>query len=624
MEAHMSEARTGMRGSALAVAVIFVAVLLATTAALFTLTFTRNKVSSERSSIERRNRAVDSALSVKINQLCRFREESIVGTFPDGTKYAVLVRPHLTLETFKLTAAVLARDSKDPTWVEAVVERNVLAGASAFDAAIIAKQIIQISGGAIVDGNCFNLNEIRVGLGYCPSSHFSSTTGFCNNATCSAAGNSANHPFPHKASKKSIHDQLGIATAATPTGVVIAGASRVGGCGDTRDPFGTPAGNGDGSGAANYCGEADRGIDGNMEVVDRRQNIQWGRDFGQSATRHFPTTPDEVLDSPAGLTKTRAQERGTYFTTEASWDTWRTTRPGGRAPPNSLIYLDFKATSVNLGDNLDWGKTYHVLIQHKPKIPEVNVPRGGIAGATVTAYTNFSLLADQVAVVGATTFVLDARALTSECTDSSHGLYTGALVAAVSHPSFSGNTTHAAGPNGHAAGAPKYDGFGYRKTEPDGDSVAAGFQAKFFGVMIIDDMGNMNSSSLIFGGLACLQGDNGSAHSLINGGGKVRYSAAAIDRAIAQNLQTGVEYKVKAYRDRVKSRDARDALKLIGAPISTAVIPDDPSPVTSYPTNKGVEDRPDTLSSTVDGWFEGLDSQPIPAGANATVTATSI
>src|SRR5688572_11810114 len=98
MEIHMSDVRNGMRGSALAVAVIFVAVLLSTTAALFTLTFTRNKVSSERSSIERRNRAVDAALAIKINQITRFREDSIVGTFPDGTKYAVVVRPHLTLE----------------------------------------------------------------------------------------------------------------------------------------------------------------------------------------------------------------------------------------------------------------------------------------------------------------------------------------------------------------------------------------------------------------------------------------------------------------------------------------------------------------------------------------------
>lgn len=585
----MKSRRAEVLGNALMIAVVLIAIFVATTGSMLSFALTRSKSTTEHMIMEQQTRAIDAVLAIKMNQIGRFHEESIVGTFADGTKYAVICRPHLSTDMFKLTAAVLAVGSKDATWIELIVERTVTAGASAFAGAIMAKQKIETSGNSIVNGNCFNLAEKRIGLGYCPASHFDPATKRCQNATCIAAGNSDQHPSPHKASAPSVHDTLAIVTMDPgPNGIVIGGGSNAGGCGDKRgDTLET-----------SFPNSKDDGVDNDMAVVDRRQNIQWNRDFGSTAEKHFPTNADELLDSPFGTCKKRAQDKGTYFTTQVAFETWRDALVDGRVPANSIIYCDFKSPEggpgqVDLDHNLEYGKTYHVVIQHKPKIAEVAAPRYGTAGATMTAYTNFTGVGNKTVTIAGTSYTLDDRDASHECADSAHGLYIGALTALSDHPSFDDDTTHAAGSLGHAAGAPKWDGFGYRKTEPDGVSESNGFQTKIFGVVIIDDQTNMNSTSLIFGGLATLAGDTGSTKNLCNGGARIRYSAAAIDRAIAQNLATGTQCDVKSYREHTPTRDAQAACKEIGITITIPATP---------------EDRPDTSTSstsdTVDGWFE--------------------
>ncbi|MCI0635815.1 MAG: hypothetical protein L0206_18140 [Actinobacteria bacterium] len=564
----------GERGSALIIMAIVVVVFLTTTAGMLSFMLARSKVSVERSQLEEQSRATDAATSIKIMKLMRFHDHSIQGTFADGTEYCVILRLHPQGDIFKLTTATKLPGQSTVVTSEVVVERIIAAAASGFYAAIMAKRNIEVGGGCDVNGNCHDLFEQLLRLGVGPTSR---------------------------------HDKLAVASK---QGITYgSGASNTAGGGDF-----------DGSGFPRFWSKTDTanpsdniidgfhyGADNNLGVVDAYQNLfpfadkavnPTGGLWGNSANDHFPTTPDQVLNSPDGTSKQRAIQLGTYFTSQNAFDAWVAALPpdpdSGKqlAPPNTLLYCDFQSNGSLSFDGIEWGRTYHTIINHSPQVPEVIRPRGGVPGAPNTAYVDRNNDGNPT-----------PRLSSLECTDSAHGTYVGALIASSSTAGPFGETTHAPGTNGHMAGAPKWDGFGYVKTEPDGTSTVQGPHIKFFGVFILDNMTLMNASSNIFGGICLLYKDStGSSQSLANGDAQVRYSAAAIDRAIAVNLFTGTSYKIKSYRMNPRTRDAQTAAAKVGVTITV------PSPA---------EDAVDPSNSarTLDGWVNDPSSGNNAGGA---------
>jgi len=560
-EAGGERGERGKRGSALIIAAVVVVVFLATTAGVLSFLLARSRASVDRSRIEQRSRATDAATAVKIMKLMRFHDHSINGTLADGTEYCVIARLHPQGDIFKLTTATKLPGESTVDTSEVVVERIIAASASSFHAAIMSKRNVEVGGGCDVNGNCHDLFEQMLRLGVGPTSR---------------------------------HDKLAVASKQAIT--YGSGASSTAGGGDF-----------DGSGNPRFWGKNDtanpsdnieagfhRGLDNNLLIVDRFQNLfpfadkavnPTGGLWGNSATDHFPTTPDQVLNSPDGTARQRAIQLGTYFTSQGAFDAWVASLPpdpdSGKklAPPNTLLYCDFQSTGGLGFDGITWGRTYHTIINHFPQVPEVIRPRGGVVGAVATAYVDRNGDGNPT-----------PRLLSLECTDAAHGTYLGALVASSGTAGPFGETTHAAGTNGHMAGAPKWDGFGYVKTEPDGTSTVQAPHIKFFGVFILDNMTLMNASSNIFGGICLLYKDStGSSQSLANGDAQVRYSAAAIDRAIAVNLFTGTSYKIRSYRLNPRTRDARTAASKIGVTIAI------PSPAED-------DQDPANAARTLDGW----------------------
>jgi hypothetical protein len=540
------------RGNALVLATLLVAVMAGLTASMLAYILARNRSSNERGLIERRTRAADSALGIKIIKLMRFHDRSLFGTFTDGTRYAVVVREHPRGDLFKLTAAARLPDDDTVATAELVVERVIAAGQSAFAGAVQTKKSVDVSGGAEINGNNHNLDEELTRLGFGATSE---------------------------------HDKPAVVCKGT---ITISGSSETAGGGDF-----------DGSGNPRFWDKNDtnqsndniedgvhRGDDNNINILDAKQNLFPNADkalnaaggiWGNLPDDHFPTTPDQALDSPDGTAKARAQEMGTYFTTETQFNNWVSSQPVDpitnkrMAPPNTLIYCDFKSNGSLSFDGLDWGRTYHTIINHHPIVPEVIKPKGGVTGATATAYVDSD--GDGTP---------DARDVSNECADSSHGSYVGSRI---------GSVTHGEGPDGHMPGAAKWDGFGYVKIEPDGDSSVNAPHIKFFGVFILDDMSLLNSQSNIFGGICLLIKDtNGAKQSLSNGTARVRYSAKAIDRAIAANLYTGTTAKTRSFRTLPKTRDAQLAAALCGVTISIS--------------NPEDAINQSNTARTIDGWRE--------------------
>lgn len=69
-----------------------------------------------------------------------------------------------------------------------------------------------------------------------------------------------------------------------------------------------------------------------------------------------PTNPDQALGLPSGQLKDTAIANGTYFTTAASFNTWKTAN-GGEMPPGSIVYIEMPtSTAGNANEiNLDFG-----------------------------------------------------------------------------------------------------------------------------------------------------------------------------------------------------------------------------------------------------------------------------
>jgi hypothetical protein len=288
------------------------------------------------------------------------------------------------------------------------------------------------------------------------------------------------------------------------------------------------------------------GLDGNYDVIDAEQNMAPDSAYSHTPADHFPTTPDQVIMSAEGRLIEIAERRGTYFQSEASFREWTQALPEHRLPPNSVIYLDFASPSpgMTLGSQLEWGQTLHIVVQHHPKTAETIAPKGGVDGGVPTAY-------------------VDADA---------NGVPDTMLTAGVT-------------------GEPEFDGFGYVKTVPDGDSVIKALHGQFMGVLICDNLSNMNAQAEVYGGVASLQEDDNTPQNFANGRATVVYCSQAIDRAVAQARLIATSYRVLSFRTRPSTRDALVATELLGAPTT---IPDEPEDAVD----------PDDSARTLDGWYE--------------------
>ncbi len=113
---------------------------------------------------------------------------------------------------------------------------------------------------------------------------------------------------------------------------------------------------------ANWSDSANNDGDGlvDEEAFDGIDNDHDGKT--DEDTNSYPTTPDVMLHLAPGTLRAAAQAAGTYFSTQAQFDTWLAAN-GGVMPSSKIIYADFPTwLPVNLGSTLNASPS--VIVHH--------------------------------------------------------------------------------------------------------------------------------------------------------------------------------------------------------------------------------------------------------------------